>query len=718
MRHKSVLLASLLTLYLLGLWLLPGPAVRTVHAQGTPNCSQALSFGSATPGTAINTISGAQAGCAGWRLTWSVTGFTAATIQLEGSQDNSSWSAFSGATIVLEGSNPTSWTSATASNTIVVRASQPYVRVNITGVTGSGTIKTLILGYSGTSAQLDNGSGGGGGSCGALGGDLSGTCAAATVIGVNGASVPASQTCIGTNSSSQLITGTCGGAGTGGGGFPGYSANVSSASITGGATVYFAPSGGGPLSATETSVEMAAPYTASGSSFYVQLSVALGTGNTGVFTIRDNAAATSVTCTISGSSATSCNDVTHSFNGTKGDLIDIQGVFTGTISVSPNLMMSFSYGQSVNTSVLTTSLPGGTIGTGTNKNLSISSGATVTLFDYLGSKTVSTLPAAASSNLFIATVTDGTTATDCTTGGGSNKVLCQSNGSAWGAIGSPGSSTGGYLSEFFIASNQYSVAITVTVDGEGTPAINAVNIADLLGDNYADTQPSAWNRWLAVSNNGSGNPGGTLKLPIPFSSSVVVTAKNNAGGTAVITDHIIGHFGITQSWVYAQHLHVALTNTSGIAANAETNMLNISPGKAGQLAGVGWIEDSFPGSASPATAPLEGAFKIYVDGSATASYATSGSEDFFGAPWYFRNVLAFGSAAATGSNLLAPQSADISITIEANSPVTFGAQRFFIEDPITFNSALRFSWICGNTGAVSFTGTCKLISTVYYYQAP
>src|SRR5208337_4522752 len=119
-------------------------------AQGSPNCSQALTFTGATAGATINTIAGASAGCAGWRLTFSVTGFTAVTIAIQGSQDNSTWGNIS-STLVQEGANPTSWTSSTLSNTIVVRASLPYVRVNVSSVsTSTGTIKTTLLGYSGT----------------------------------------------------------------------------------------------------------------------------------------------------------------------------------------------------------------------------------------------------------------------------------------------------------------------------------------------------------------------------------------------------------------------------------------------------------------------------------------------------------------------------------------------------------------------------------------
>lgn len=407
MRHKSVLLASLLTIYLLGLWLLPGPAVRTVHAQGTPNCSQALSFTSATPGTAINTISGAQAGCAGWRLTWSVTGFTAATIQLEGSQDNSSWSAF-GSTLVQEGSNPTSWTSGTASNTIVVRASQPYVRVNITGVTGSGTIKTLILGYSGTSAQNDTGGGGSGG-CSALGGDLSGTCTSATVLQAQGGEVTFSNTGnvvakgsytsgsgAGTTgaldltgaTSGQLVTLTVGdstaagtmklagntgnvvyntSAGTSGhcvqygtdgiaitdagsacgsgSGGAGAVGYSSSNALLSGTTYFLAPSGGLAANTTEANVQGIANTTSTLQNFAVKVSAAPGTGNSLTFTFRDAGSSTGVTCTIS-NAATSCSDVTHTAAITAGDLIDVQMVDTG-VTATVSAVILYNYGSVV-----------------------------------------------------------------------------------------------------------------------------------------------------------------------------------------------------------------------------------------------------------------------------------------------------------------------------------------------------------------------------------
>ncbi|MDP9113433.1 MAG: hypothetical protein M3O20_07100, partial [Acidobacteriota bacterium] len=55
--------------------------------------------------------------------------------------------------------------------------------------------------------------------------------------------------------------------------------------------------------------------------------------------------------------------------------------------------------------------------------------------------TVSTLPAASSWTNKTALVTDGSAAGDCTTGTGSTRVLCVSNGTTWGAVAGGGGGT-------------------------------------------------------------------------------------------------------------------------------------------------------------------------------------------------------------------------------------------------------------------------------------
>jgi hypothetical protein len=79
-------------------------------------------------------------------------------------------------------------------------------------------------------------------------------------------------------------------------------------------------------------------------------------------------------------------------------------------------------------------------------------------------------------------------------------------------------------------------------------------------------------------------------------------------------------------------------------------------------------------------------------------------------PWYFQHLNNFGSGYNT---TLAPSSEDIALTFDA--PPTFGAQRFFIQDPIVFNTGIKMTWTCGVTARVSFSGTCLLFAQAWYY---
>jgi hypothetical protein len=74
------------------------------------------------------------------------------------------------------------------------------------------------------------------------------------------------------------------------------------------------------------------------------MSVAIGAGNTIAFTYRDNASSQTVTCTISGASAKTCSDITHSFTPSVGDQLAIQIVTTGTVVATPNIQVTTQYG--------------------------------------------------------------------------------------------------------------------------------------------------------------------------------------------------------------------------------------------------------------------------------------------------------------------------------------------------------------------------------------
>ena len=150
-------------------------------------------------GRSVYTNNSANPRCSKFAVTWTATaGISALSVTLEGSDNGSSWTAFTGTNTLLAGTvNP----STALSGTIIIQAQSQlaFIGVHFTSITGSGGISFQLQGYN----QITSSTGAGGG-CGALGGDLQGTCAAAIVIGVEGAAVPKSAGLLNTNSAGQL----------------------------------------------------------------------------------------------------------------------------------------------------------------------------------------------------------------------------------------------------------------------------------------------------------------------------------------------------------------------------------------------------------------------------------------------------------------------------------------------------------------------------------
>ncbi len=128
----------------------------------------------------------------------------------------------------------------------------------------------------------------------------------------------------------------------------------------------------------------------------------------------------------------------------------------------------------------------------------------------VASYTVATLPTPAANS--IAIVTDGASASDCTTGGGSSRVLCVYSGSAWAALGGGG---GGATTVAGLTDLRVTATTTVATISAGTARFGAT--------------PYPITAATATITGGSGS--GTAKVFVTSAGAVVVEHPTAAGIT-------------------------------------------------------------------------------------------------------------------------------------------------------------------------------------------
>lgn len=119
-----------------------------------PDCQIQATFtaaGRSSPIPALSASSGTP--CVVWRLTYHATGFSGLSIEIDGAPDTGgaagSWTVLP-SSVITEGSNPST---STSEQTIAAKVYHPWVSIDVTSVTGTGTIQARLMGWRNASQQ-------------------------------------------------------------------------------------------------------------------------------------------------------------------------------------------------------------------------------------------------------------------------------------------------------------------------------------------------------------------------------------------------------------------------------------------------------------------------------------------------------------------------------------------------------------------------------------
>lgn len=264
----------------------------------------------------------------------------------------------------------------------------------------------------------------------------------------------------------------------------------------------------------------------------------------------------------------------------------------------------------------------------------------------------------------------------------------------------------GYVSFIGLEVAPGDINSTLTITADGNTVFNDRAVL-FFGAEYVSTVSGFNSRFIAATNDGSTGEGMRSYIPIPFGSSVSIVYKNTSGAAETVWYNVYYQTRVADSWPLTRHLHTCSGTVATAAPQSVITMCNASGLSPGRLLGVAFNIDSYPGSASPATAPLEGEFKVYLDGAATPTIQSTGTEDYLGSGFYFGNWPSPGLNSFSTAN-----SAYVGLTERTSE--TWGGYRFHIMDPVTFQNALKFTWDVGES-VVSFTGTVRFSYCVWYY---
>jgi hypothetical protein len=256
--------------------------------------------------------------------------------------------------------------------------------------------------------------------------------------------------------------------------------------------------------------------------------------------------------------------------------------------------------------------------------------------------------------------------------------------------------------------------IQIYLDGSATPVVNEnwqLFCASYQRDLLAGTTSSPY---FHATGFAEGAVSLNIRLPIPFKKSIAIDCTNG-DPTRAANFYSMCSYNIVpiESIPLTQKLYSSVQENDSCPPYSVQTLLNVSPGVPGQLAGFFMVIDGSAGNAQPISAPMEGKFEIYVDGSSTPSFETSGTEDLLSKGFYFDGYPDNTPGSHANASFC---DEDRGLIYKESGKGTYMFYRLWTKDPIKFTKSLKITWNAGETqGGIAWKGTVKELTNTWYY---
>jgi hypothetical protein len=247
--------------------------------------------------------------------------------------------------------------------------------------------------------------------------------------------------------------------------------------------------------------------------------------------------------------------------------------------------------------------------------------------------------------------------------------------------------------------------LTIVADGE---TVFNDRIVLYFGAEYSYNNISFMSQYFGA-NRWGGGVGFFSSIPIPYSSTLVITLTNGSGtnwGLCFVSGSV--QAGVLNTWPRTRKLHCVSGTLTGLVCDQVVTLINATGLSQGRFLGAamsfnwgtgGGSENCFEGNVE---ITVDGSTGISIVGGGGCTYSSGGTEDYFHMCGYFGNLTA---------PTITPY---FGLTLDAGNIVN--AYRFHIPDPIYFQNALKFVWHCGDsTEGGGWGGTVRLAYCIWYY---